>query len=88
MVAFYSPELEVMFWEHGVFLDPAVEGPQALIPAQAVISQACRVTLRQLSSPLAPSSSESNNEAASPVLPQDTHIWATIGLTRVRGAYS
>ena len=80
-----------MFWEHATFLDPAVEGPPALIPAQAIISQACRVTLRQLTTTTATvstadSTSSIDSEDEDPSRGRETRIWATIGLTRVRGS--
>ncbi|GJE84480.1 hypothetical protein PsYK624_005560 [Phanerochaete sordida] len=73
------PELEVLFWEHGVYLDPNREGPPFLLPVKAVLSQACRLAIRL------PSQHETDEppEEDAPER-RGAMIWATCGLTRVR----
>lgn len=70
----HSAELEVDFWEHLEFLDPAEAGPSALITPEAIRSQACHVTLE-----LRPANVDGDAEADVPV----RKVWGTIGLTKV-----
>lgn len=72
-----SPELEVLFWQHGAYLDPDADGgPPFFIPQKWIMSQVCRLTINL---PKRRNGNEEDNEDE----PREL-LWATTGLARVR----
>lgn len=73
-----------MFWKHGVYMNPMVEGPPYLVPIDGILSQACRLTI---SPPPKHPDDEDDERDASELAPVPQKNWATCGLTRVRYSF-
>lgn len=75
----FSPELEVLFWHHGAYLDPNTDGgPPFFIPLKWIMSQACRLAIK------VPKARNGNGDDADG-RPREL-VWATSGLTKVRSS--
>lgn len=76
-----SPELEVMFWHHGIYLDPEREGPPFFVPIDEILSQACRLAVR-----VPGTHDEDDDESEEDVNHRNLgpKLWVTCGLTKVR----
>lgn len=74
-----SPELEVSFWKHGLYMNPDVKGPPYLVPIKGILSQACRLTIIQAT----PHEDDEDDEDEDQDPGLERKVWATCGLTKV-----
>src|ERR1700720_747807 len=81
-LAFRSPELEVLFWQHGKFLNPDVAGPPRFVSVDVVLSQASRLAIKLTE----PNPMGYNSDAEEADVPPSNHrlVWMSIGHTLVR----
>jgi hypothetical protein len=84
LIVLCSPELEVFFWKHNVFLNPDHSGPPRLISVDSVLSQASRVTVK-INEAHPDGYADSDAEDADPETPLGHElVWVSIGHSMVR----
>lgn len=89
--SFVSPELEIYAWEHAQYLRRTDPGPKRIVPIDAILSQACRLTVdlkQQI--PDSDNDSDTDTDLDESETEAETSngpirkLWFTAGLTRVR----
>ena len=77
----FSPEVEVLFWKHRIYLNPRVDGPLRLIQFNSILSQASRLTIKLTNPHPDGYDSDVDESEAAPLGYQ--LVWLTVGHTLV-----
>ena len=77
----FSPEVEVLFWKHRIYLNPRVDGPLWLIQFNSILSQAFQLTIKLTNPHPDGYDSDADELEAAPLVYQ--LIWLMVGHTLV-----